>query len=170
MLNWCRGGGSSCHLCALRAERAALAALADFGTERHDRPQSACPAKRACRASYSARQPGREEKFTQRSCCAGEGRCPFLCVPRPQREFPCCQGAREKMLPETTAAAPGTVPLCTQSPQASSAGSEGGCALLCTKPAGRVQFPCHHCLCVLLLQPTFRAGEVRGGGGEGVLP
>lgn len=73
-----------------------------------------------------------------------KGNGPFSAYPDLSRSS--CQGAGEKMLLETTAAGPGTVPLCTLSPQASSTGSEGGCPLLCTKPAGRVQLPCHHCL------------------------
>lgn len=93
------------------------------------------------RVSYAVGWSGREEKFARRSCCAGEGKCPFLCVPVAQQEFPCCQQKREKVLLQATAAAPGIVPCCVLSPQASSACSEGGRTLLRAKPAGRVVSP-----------------------------
>lgn len=143
---------------------APLAAPADFGTERCDPHQNVCVAQRAQGFLRSVTS-GREEKFARRSCCAGEGKCPFLCVPVAQREFPCCRQTREKVLLQATTAAPGIVPCCVLSPQASSAGSEGGRNLLRAKPAGRVislpplpPLPC---------SPGTASLQSLGGKGEG---
>lgn len=128
-------------------------------------PTGVCARLRVCRVCYSAGQSGWEEKFAQRSCHAREGKRPFLCIPGPQQEFLRCRRTRDKMLLQTTGAAPGNVPFCTLSPQASSACSEGGRTLVCAKPAGRVvsQPPSPPWSC----SPAPASLQSQGGEGEG---